>query len=346
LALLAYRATFVGDFRLHPRAARNGLGIGKEQFYAAVRSLKACGYLTREQTRGAGSYGRAREIVSLDAAPRRREGHRVHYRTHLEQAISVKALGTYLYLAAFARTFAVSSAQIQARFGWRDDGTARTCVNHLIEAGLAERRRLRAAAGRFAGVAYAARRPSKPDTAKPDTVKPDTVGPDAVEPGTVEPDAVKPDAYIRSNDTDDQSQQTIKADQQSKSTENQRRRSRKAEVVARARDNLAEDRLAELGRELARHDRARVLAPALLSPRGILPYAEMLRTHGDLARRVVLDILARFALDGAEPGKVKTWRYFTAPLAEAAAAAERPLNGLHPDELRASWRDEPIDPPF
>ena len=226
LAVLACRGTFTGAYRLHHVAVRNQFGIGKQRFYAILKLLTECGYLIREQVRQAGGFVRAREEVKFAAAPHRREGYRVHHRTFFDLPISAKSIGLYLYLAAFARTFAMSLSQIQARFRWSND-TARSHLSILVSMGLVNRYQARGAGGRFKGVAYAARRPSAPNGIARETVKPDTAILDTPDPDTAEPDEAArdtegPDIYLKSNTTDNEGRQTTKANIILKNTTDQR----------------------------------------------------------------------------------------------------------------------------
>lgn len=329
LAVLAYRGSFVGEFRLDHRAIRKQLGIGKSRFYAILKLLRELGYLAREQTRRGGGFGRAHEKVSLEAAPHRRPGYRVHYRSQFEQASPAKSLGAYLYLASFVRSFAISLSQVQARFQW-SNGTARTHLSALVEAALVHRQQTRNASGRFKRTAYVARWPNKPDGVEPHAAKPGAVVRDTAKPDTAVRGTPKPDAYLSS-----------------KSTNNQSGRGVNEYVVARERDDLPRaDQTEEAARELMSCDRAGALAPHLLSPRGLAPYLEMLREHGELARQVVVDLLGRALLDGSRPGKIRSWKYFAPALADAVEAAERALNCFDRAELQSSWRSKPLDPPF
>jgi len=319
LAVLAYRGTFVGDFRLHHVSVRKRLGIGKTRFYAILELLGRLGYLTREQVRKNGAFGRAKETVNLDCAPRRYVGYRVHYRSLFEQSIEAKSLGIYLYLAAFAKTFAISLSQVEARFQ-RCNASAGKHLKVLIDSGLVERQEPRTASGRFKGTTYVARWPSP----QPDTVKSDTVEPDAAAP-----DPANADAYIESKTTNNEKPTDIE------------------EVSARERDDNPDETDADdLVWELMSYDRAGALAPALLTSAGLAGYLDMVRAHGELARQVVADLLLRSAMDGSRPGKIRSWKYFAQALTDAVAAAERALNGFDPAELQSSWRSKPLDPPF
>ena len=355
LVLLTYRASFVGNFRLHHVTVRKHLGIGKERFYEIVNLLKDLGYLTREQVPGNGEFGRSRESVDLACAPARRPGYRQHYRELFEQSLPAKSLGVYLYLAAFARTFAISSAQVQARFQWTR-GMAGTHLRALIEAGFVVQQQTRDSSGRYNGTAYFARWPlspgvPEPPAGKPDTAvreagmpemsaretgKPDTVARETGKPDAAAPETEKPDSYLASKQTDE-----------SKQTNNERRRRLKEEVVAPERDDVVDPSLAdELARQLRSCDRAGALAAGLLTHRGLGPYCQMLRAHGEVARQVVADLLVRAAIDGTRPGKIRSWRYFASALADAVEANERAINGFDQDALQSSWRSKPLDPPF
>ena len=94
-------------------------------------------------------------------------------------------------------------------------------------------------------------------------------------------------------------------------------------------------------------DRAKVLASRLLTKPGIQPYMEMRALHGDLVARVVGGVLAKMAIDGAPPDKIKSWRYFQGPLKDAQRADCMASNGIRPGDAFGAWRDQPYEePPF
>ena len=83
-------------------------------------------------------------------------------------------------------------------------------------------------------------------------------------------------------------------------------------LVEGARNDSPEGGLAEeLIADLRSADRALALARYLLTLRGISPLLALMDEHGTtLVRTVVMNKLIACTIDGVDPGKVTSWRYF------------------------------------
>ena len=125
------------------------------------------------------------------------------------------------------------------------------------------------------------------------------------------------------------------------------------DIIARERANDPFEAVAEaeehakLRDELRQADHAHALASHLLSATGIVGLVQLIEKHGERARATVLESLARFAIVGAPPGKVKTWSYFKAALEHEAKAEWMAAKGFRPGDAFGAWRDVPIgETPF
>ena len=128
LVIIAYRSTFIGQFKLLPDRLGHLVttGLGKNAATAAIAEIVSTGYLRRWQPpRGAGGkFCSAAEVLSLPACGASGRAGRFVQRAWFDGSLDVKAFAALLYLRAGAgKGGPTYCRELMSRFGWsQSDG--------------------------------------------------------------------------------------------------------------------------------------------------------------------------------------------------------------------------------
>jgi hypothetical protein len=151
LALVAYRATFVGKYVLHRKTLKRIFDIGDTRFYAAINNAAAAGYLQRDRARdGSSSHGKIVETIKL---PLIKSGYVFIRRVEME-ALDLRALAAFLFVAARPTGQHAYGRELSERFGWVSS-TSMKWLGKVIEAGLVTRVQRQRLNGQMDGCVYA-----------------------------------------------------------------------------------------------------------------------------------------------------------------------------------------------
>ena len=152
LGLLAYRASFIGNFSLNAKHIKKMLRMGNHRFYGAVKTLTSTSYLTRRQASdGTARHRRIVETLNLGDPS---GGYVFAFRNELE-ALDTRAVGVFCFVAARPFGQHVFSREVADRFDWTP-ATVAKWLKALIECGMIVREIRRDNTGRHVGTVYCA----------------------------------------------------------------------------------------------------------------------------------------------------------------------------------------------
>jgi hypothetical protein len=160
LVVLAYRATFAGQYCLRPEllARLVSKGLSRDVVRSALALGAERGYLKRHQGPGAapGKFGKVREVLDLPKCGESGRAGQMIKRSWFDGTLSVKDLAALLYLrAGTGKGNRSYTRELQERFGW-SRSTAEGVIRTLTRRGLIEKHVTRNAAGQFKATTYSA----------------------------------------------------------------------------------------------------------------------------------------------------------------------------------------------
>jgi hypothetical protein len=164
LAIVAYRATYVGKFTLHRTHLKRIFGIGDNRFSAAIANAQTAGYLDRRRARdGTKEHGRTVESLNLPDAPTSY----VFMRRSDMETLGLRALAAFLFVAARPTGQHAYGRELSERFGWAPS-TSMKWLAELLTAELIVRLQRKNSLGQMDGCVYAVteNRAARPDFEK------------------------------------------------------------------------------------------------------------------------------------------------------------------------------------
>ncbi len=187
LALLAYRATFVGPYALNRKFVGKHLKLGDTRFDRALSEMTAASYLRRRSAND-GSRRHARAVESIHL-PEITDSNYVLVRRHEIESLEMRAAGVYIFVAARPFSGFVFVREVAERFGWNKQ-TAGKWLSALVREGIIIMEQRRKPNGRMDGVQYMRRHEKALGRA------PQSSFPDGEKPDHELPDHAKRDVYI------------------------------------------------------------------------------------------------------------------------------------------------------